>query len=263
MRVIAGRDFLPTDTEEAPPVALINETMARFHYGADDPLGYFMTVRGVEREIVGVVADVRQYGVLRGAEPGLYQPLRQENQDWAMRSQAVVIRTGGDPVAVAGAARQAVLGVDPTIAINDIRTMKSWVAEGVAEPRFRTTLLSLFAGVALLLSALGISGVMAYMVSRRVREFAVRMALGAQQPQVVRLVMGQGLRLTAVGLGVGMLGAVVLSQAMSSFLYGVVPLDLPVFLGASVALGSVAILALLYPALRAVRVDPAIALRGD
>jgi hypothetical protein len=263
MRLLSGRDFLPADTEDAPPVAIINQTMAQHHYGAQNPLGFFMTVRGVDREIVGVVADVRQYGVLRNAEPGLYQPLRQENQDWAIRSQALVLRTIGDPSTVASASRLAVLGVDPNIAINEIRTMESWVAEGVAEPRFRTTLLSLFAGVALLLAALGIAGVMAYMVSQRGREFAVRMAVGAQRPVVIRLVMTQSLKLTAAGLGLGMLGAIALSRAMSGFLFGVMPLDLPVFLGASAVLGGVAVLASLYPALRAVRADPARVLRGD
>jgi putative ABC transport system permease protein len=174
-----------------------------------------------------------------------------------------MVRTAGPPEALSRAVREVVASVDPGLDAAALRPMEQVLAESVAQPRFNVILVSAFAGLALVLAALGVYGVISYSVAQRVREIGIRLALGATRVEVVRLVAGEGLRLAAAGIAAGLLGAAAATRLLGALLFEVRPLDLPTFLGAGAALAAIALLASAFPAARASRVDPSAALRAD
>ena len=252
-----GRQFTDRDHTEAPRVAIINEAGVRRWFADQDPLGRRVNVNGVAREVVGVVADVLQRSPAEPAVPMLFVPFAQRT----IRSVKIVVRATGDPVALATAIRTQIRELDPDLAIADIRPLTQLVARSMARPRFYTSLLTLFAAVALVLAATGVFGVMSYAVAQRAREISIRMALGALPKDVLRMIVGRALGLSAAGVVLGLITALALGRFIQGQLFGVTLLD-PVTLGSvAVVLGASAGVASFLPARRATKFDPASALR--
>jgi putative ABC transport system permease protein len=260
--VVRGRGFTERDAEGSPPVALINDTMARRVFPGEDPLGKRITIdyleQRVQLEVIGVVGDTTQT-VGRATGLQIYDCYLQ--RPWL--SSAFVVRTEGDPAALGAAAQKAVREVDAGRAASNVKTMERLLSESVAQPRFYAQLLTGFACVALLLAAVGVYGVMSYAVTQRTHEIGIRMALGAEARDVVRMVVGQGMTLALAGVVVGLAASFALTRVMASLLYGVSATDAGVFAFVPVLLAAVAFLACLLPARRATKVDPMIALRYE
>ncbi|HEX8186873.1 MAG TPA: ABC transporter permease, partial [Pyrinomonadaceae bacterium] len=219
--VLRGRTFTDAEDAEVRPVILVSESFARKHFPGEDPLGkrlkVYMSEEPAWAEIVGVVGDVRYDNLTAEAEPFVYYP----HPGLTYEFMTLVIRTAGDPAEMAPAVRREIAAIDPDQPVSDVRTMTQVMADTVARARFNTLLLAVFAGLATLLAAVGIFGVMSYSVQLRTREIGLRMALGAQPGRVLMLVLRQGLVLTLIGIGVGLAGALALSKVMSGLLYGV------------------------------------------
>jgi putative ABC transport system permease protein len=265
VQLLQGRDITPQDRLGAPGVVVINEAFAKRHFPGETPLG-----RRLLRdawwpgtpsafEIVGVVSDERFLGLAASSAPATYFPHAQ----FPMGEMWLVVRARGDPLALVPALRARVWQIDPALPLNDIQSMRDVLGRSVAEPRFNTALVSSFAGVALLLAAVGIYGVLSYTVTQRTGEIGVRMALGASRGSVVRLVVTQGLGVALAGIAIGTLGAFGLASALASLLYGLSGRDPLIFGGAAMLLTAVAALAAYVPARRASRIEPVIALRYE
>jgi len=268
-RLMAGREFSLRDDEGATPVAIISETVARRYWPQANPLGSHLTIlarvysgqkSGADQplEIVGVVKDVRNDD-LWNPEPDVYVPFQQHPAP----SVFLVVRTSVPPMSVMPAVRNTVLALDKEQPVNDVRTMSEIVSETYGAIRFPMMLLWIFAGLALVLSAVGIFSVMSYSVSRRSQEMAIRMALGARRREVQLMVLREGLRVTALGVAIGLGSALALSRVMAGYVYGITSTDPVTLVGASLLLTLVALLASYLPARRATRVDPMTALRYE
>jgi len=252
-----GRLFTARDRTDAPPVAIVNEAAVRRWLAERDPLGSRVNINGVEREVVGVVADVLQRNPADPVAPMIYAPYAQRT----IRSVKMVVRTSGDPVTLATAVRSEIRAIDGDLAIADVTPMTQLVVRSLRAPRFYTSLLTLFAGVGLVLAATGVFGVMSYAVAQRSREISIRLALGALPRDVLRMIVGRALWLSAAGVVLGLAAALALGRFIQGQLFGVVLLD-PATLGAvSLVLIGSAALASFLPARRATRFDPASALR--
>ena len=261
IRLVRGRLLAPSDGPDAPRVLVINETLARRFFGARDPIGARITF-GDSTEyatVVGIVADMRQRGLADAPYSQAYAPVAQEPG----RSMYLTLRTTGDPTGLAAAVRRAVAELDPALPVYDVRSMEDRLADDVARPRFTSALTTAFALMALLLAAVGISGVVAYAVGQRTRELGVRQALGARPEDVVRLVVRQGMTPVVVGIAVGLVGAAAAARAIRGLLFGVGAADPVTYVGALAFLGTVALVATWLPARRALRVPPAVALVAD
>jgi putative ABC transport system permease protein len=258
--ILAGRDFASTDTEERPAVTIINQTMARIAFPGESPLGRRVRVnsRAPWMEIVGVVGDTRWQDPAQPPPPVFFAP---STQRWG-NSLSILARTSLDRTSLANTLRAILYEANPTVAVK-FETMDELFDSTLAYPRFRTQVIGLFAGVAALLAAVGIFSVLAYLVGQRTRELALRRALGARSSDVVGLIVGQGLRLVAVGLVVGLAGALAVARLLSGLLYEISPWDIGSYLGTIGVLGSAALLATLFPAIRAATIAPVIVLQQE
>jgi putative ABC transport system permease protein len=256
-----GRDFTEHDNGNTAQVAIINETMARRYWASEDPVGKRLRVEEGDpwMEIVGIVADVKHIGLDSQSRAELYVPYFKD----AWPFMTIVVRSGSASAAVAGAMRSAVWAVDKDLPVPDIRTMEEQVSNSMARRRFNMVLLGIFGGVALVLAAVGIYGVMSYSVTQRTHEIGIRMALGAKHSDVLRLVVGQGMRLALIGVGIGLAAAFALTRVLASLLFAVGATDPATFVILSVLLTGVALGACLVPARRAMKVDPMVALRYE
>jgi putative ABC transport system permease protein len=263
--LVRGRDFTEQDTPEAPRVAIVSQSAARKLWGDDDPIGRALVQGGVRSyTVVGVVGDVRANALDQEPFPTMYFPTQYFTanvRQWAV--QDIVVRTAGRPEAALAGVRQKVREMDPELAVSNVRTMDEWIANGAAQPRLDTTLLAGFAAIALLIASIGIYGVLAYSVNRRTREIGVRMALGAQAGDVLRMVVREGMVVAVAGIAVGLIAAVAASRALSTLLFGVASRDPLTFGGVAALLSLVALLACYVPARRASRVTPMEALRDE
>jgi predicted permease len=255
-RVVSGRAFTDFDRSDAPPVAIVNEAAVRRWFGGEDPVGRRATI-GIEREIVGVVSDVVQRTPGTPPAPQAFTPYFQRTS----RTIRVLVRTSGDPLQVVAAVRSVVRRLDPDLPVNDVAPLTGVLDEALARPRFYTSLLSLFAGVALALAAIGVFGVMSYSVAQRTREISVRMALGASRSGVVRMIVGHAMMLAGIGLALGLGAALALGRVLQSQLYEVGVGDPFTFAIVAFTLAACAALASFLPARRAASLDPARALR--
>jgi len=262
--VLDGRDFSEQDGPEAPRVVLVSRAMAARFWPDRSPLGQSLKLGAPASDqpwttVVGVVGDVKQNWWDPQPRPTLYMPHRQLARAW----MNVAVRTSSDPLASVPAIRAAAQGIDPEVALRDIQPMDGLVADSLAIVRVMGMLMTVFGAVALLLSAVGVYGVMAHAVAQRTQEFGTRMALGASPRDVLRLVLGQVFRLSGGGLAVGLPVAIALSQGMASLVFGVVSVELPVLAGFTAVLLVVGLAAGFVPAWRATRVDPVVALRYE
>ncbi|MGH7555299.1 MAG: ABC transporter permease, partial [Longimicrobiales bacterium] len=259
--LIRGRAFTAADAAGAPGVALIDEESARRYWPGRDPIGGRIRYPWPSEwlTVVGVVANAKNNDLAQQGEGAFYVPYPQRPEP----AMTVVVRTLADAASVAGMLREAVKGLDPEAPVSDVRTMQELVSASVAEPRFTAILLLGFAAVALALGAVGIYGVIAYAVSQRIREIGVRMALGARQGDVLRMVVRQGAVLAAIGIAIGLVAAFGLTRVLSGFLFGVSPRDAGTFVAVPALLAAVALLASYLPSRRATRVDPMAVLRNE
>ncbi|HEX5410744.1 MAG TPA: ABC transporter permease [Terriglobia bacterium] len=260
MPLLKGRTFNDQDSAHAEPVAVINSSLARILFGEGNPLGQRLSFGPPPQtwtEIVGVVTDTRDGMLEAEPDPELFTPYLQQ-PSYIM---TLVLRTGTNPGSLAGALRKAVQDVDKNQPVFAVETMDDVIATLLAPRRFRALLLGLFAMLALVLAAVGIFGVISYSVSQRTREIGIRVALGAERGDVLRAVLGQGLKLALIGVGVGIAGALALTRFLSSMLYGVKPTDPLTFIAVSLILIAVALAACYIPARRATKIDPMVALR--
>ncbi len=261
--VLQGRSFTAQEAVEDHHTIIISKALADKYFPGENPIGKRIAVEMMDKppfnEIVGVVGDVRYDKLDKETFPMVYwtQPQLTYND------MTFVVRTEGDPTALGDSLRRAVQAVDPQQPVADVRTMESWIGESVSRARFGTTLLTVFACLALLLAAVGIYGVMAYTVTQRQHEIGIRMALGARAGDVLKMIVRQGMTLALVGVGVGLVGGLALTRVISSLLFGVSATDPLTFAGVSLLLIAVALLACLVPARRATRVDPMLALRYE
>jgi putative ABC transport system permease protein len=260
-----GRVFDERDGLGAPPVVIIDETLARTYFPGVDPIGRWLTTGDPAPDatritIVGVVPDVKYAGLDAPAEPTLYVPYAQ-NRWW--RSMYLIVRTQGAPLALAPAVRARVAELDPNVPLREITTVERLATESVAGPRFRAFLLAAFGAVALLLACAGIYGVLAYDVARRRRETGIRIAVGAGRRTIVGEIVRRGMRLAALGILLGCLSAAAVTRLLEGLLFEVDPLDPATFAAAVAILGVVGAAACAIPALRAARTDPMIALRTE
>ncbi|HEV2915208.1 MAG TPA: ABC transporter permease [Pyrinomonadaceae bacterium] len=260
--LLRGRLFTEQDKKDAPRVAVINETMAKKFFPGEDPIGKGINVtNGPERfrEIVGIVGDVKQYGLDQPTTAQTYEPYLQA----PFSAMTLIVRTEGNPTALNAGVRGQVLSIDKDQPVSRIRTLEEVISESVAKQRFSMLLLGVFAVVALVLAAVGLYGVMSYAVTQRTHEIGIRMALGAQQKDVLRLVVGHGMILAMVGVGIGLLASFALTRVMTTLLFGVGATDPLTFLVIPALLTIVALGASFFPARRAMKVDPMIALRYE
>jgi putative ABC transport system permease protein len=260
-----GRTFTEQEVKQLSQgagVAIINETLARRYFPDEDPLGKRLALPkdgAGWREIIGVAADVKHTGVIDEAAPEVYEPtLRSVSGGYDL-----VVRSAAPPAQVAGSVRGQFSELDPNLPIFTVRTLEETIALNLARQRFAVALLGAFAAVGLLLAAVGVYGVMAYSVSRRAREIGIRMALGAQASAVMRMVLREGLKLTALGVAIGLPASLAITQLMKGLLYGVSAADPLTFLGVPLLLAIVAMIACWIPARRAAKTDPMRALRQE
>jgi len=260
--LLKGRTFTDKDRENVPRVVIINDTMARKYFATEDPLGKQINITNgsdVWREIVGVVGDVKQYGLDTEVKPQIYEPYLQE----PFFMMSIVARTSVNPAGMGEPVQAQVYALDKNQPVTTITTMESIVSESLAKRRFSMTLLSIFAGVGLVLATIGIYGVMAFIVSQRTHEMGIRMALGARVADIVRLVVGQAVLLVIIGIVIGLGASFALTRTMSSLLFGVTATDWRTLAGVSILLIAVALIASYLPAYRAMRVNPVEALREE
>lgn len=260
--LLSGRGFSDQDTEQSTKVLLVNESMARQLWPGESPVGKHITIWRDEkfpREIVGVVGDTKA-SLDAEAGPQMYVPYAQD-ANWT--GMSLVIRTNGEPRSLANAVRNEIRSVDKGIPVFNVTTMDDVLAISVGPRRSPTVLLAAFAGVALLLAMIGIYGVTSYHVTQRTQEIGIRMALGAQMRDVVKLVLKSGMVLALIGIVTGLVGALALTRLLSSLLFGVKPTDVATFIIVSLCLLVTALLACYLPARRATKVDPLIALRYE
>ena len=258
-----GRDFNDSDIYDAPFTAVINESLAGTSFAGQDPIGRsifcgFDSKKGMR--IVGVVGDVRQYGPARPPGPEIIMPYQQH--PGPATSMSVVVRTAANPTGLFETVRRKAQAASPDVPVK-FTTLETVLAEDVAAPRFRTLLLGIFAGLAVCLAMAGVYGVMAYAVGQRANEIGLRMALGASPGKVMRLVLGQGLALAAIGLAIGLAGAMAATRLLTKMLFEVKPGDPMTYASVVILLGLVALAASYIPARRATQVDPLAALRQE
>jgi len=260
--LLRGRIFSDADDDKAPQVAVINEAFARMYWPYQSPLGKrFKRVKAGSPwiTVVGIIANARTESLAEAAVPKVYLSLYQAGG----KHLAILLRGQLDQGAIPDQVRQQIQSVDPTLPVFGAQTLNQTLSASVAERRFSIEMVACFALTALLLAALGIYGVISYMVSERTHEFGIHMALGACRRNILRAVVGQGMGLAIVGAVLGLAGAIIVSNLMSGLLYGVKPTDPMTFAGVSVLLLAIAWLACYVPARRAVRVDPMVALRCE
>jgi predicted permease len=261
-----GRYFDNSDNKQSMPVVIINETMARQYWPDEDPLGKRFKL-GVANApwltIVGIVADVRQMGMDVPVMAEMYFPYRQITSYFWYAPRDLVIRTTGDPTSLIAAVRQEIRAVDADQPVANIATMEDLLTEETGSRRLGMILLSAYAGLALLLAALGIYGVLSYFVAQQTPEIGVRMALGARPGDILGLVLRKGMTMTLLGISVGLFGGLGLTRLMASLLFGVSATDPLTFAGIALLLAAVAFVACYLPAWRATPVDPMVALRYE
>ena len=258
--LIKGRVFNMRDDASTPNVAVINQTMARHHWPNEDPIGKRVSFRsGPSITIIGIVADTREYGLANPTKDEMYFPTLQQGGF----AGKLIARTSSDPAAAISSIRTAVRDVDPFIAVDEVGTMEHFEEESMAPPRVTTTLLGVFAGLALIISIAGIAAVMTLSVTQRTRELGLRMALGARRGAIVAMVVRQGVALAAAGVVAGIAGAIALTRAMSSLLYATSPTDARVFAAVSILFLAVGAGACFVPARQVTSIDPLTALREE
>jgi putative ABC transport system permease protein len=261
--VFVGRDFDDRDAPEAPLVAAVNEAFVRLHFPdrrRDDVLGARVSAEGPQgpwRQIVAVVGDSKYSTLTEEPTPVLYLPLSQNHET----GMVLYVRTSANPASLVTAIRAVVQSVEPNLPLPDLRTVAETIASSLYLSRMGALLIGAFAGLAVLLAAIGVYSVTSFRVAQRTREIGVRMALGARWNDVVALVLKQGLRLVAAGVALGLLLAVAAARSLESFLYGVSGTDATTFAVVPMLLGTVALAACLLPARRAIKMDPLVALR--
>jgi putative ABC transport system permease protein len=269
--LLAGRAFRDEDREGGALVAVISLALARESFAGRSPVGEHLLVQDTSgdfrpMEIVGVVGDVKHASLESEAQPHLYVPYHQTHRDlivWLTLNQFLVVKTSGPPLAIAEAVRHELRAVDPNVAAADIRPSGHYVNAAAAARRFSLVLLALFAGVGLLMAAVGIYGVVSYSVAQRARETGVRLALGATMGDILTLVLGEGLQRTVVGVAAGLGVALLVTRALGSQLYGVKATDPLTYAGVIGVLMAVTLAACLLPAWRAACSSPLEALRRD
>jgi len=260
----AGREFDDRDLPNAPQAAIINETMARLYFAGENPIGHKLVINYLNRrltpEIVGVAGDVKQEEPGKPTRPEILVPFAQI--PWF--SGSLLVRSAHpDPLTVKNAVQQAIWSVNPEAAESKAEPLTKTLAGQVAEPRLYALTLSVFAAIALALAAVGVYGVTAYSVAQRTREIGIRMALGAQTGAILKLVVGQGMKLVMSGVAIGLATSFGLTRLMSNMLFGVSAADPPTFIVITLLLAFVATLACWIPARRATKVDPMVALRTE
>src|SRR5215217_834181 len=269
VQLVGGREFTPQDDQDHPGVAIVNESFIRHYFPNENPLGQRMrpsppgriwrNERLTSFEIVGVVRDVKLAGLDAPAEPAYYLPASQA----PLQDMTLLVRTTADPLSLVGAVRGAVLSIDPNQPIANVSTLEKVVDDSIAQRRLNMVLMGLFGGLAMLLSAVGIYGLLSHAVTQRTQEMGIRMALGAQVSDVLKLVLRQGMMLTLAGEAVGLIAAFALTRLIRGLLFGVTPNDATTFVAVAGVLAIVALLACYLPARRATKVDPLIALRYE
>ena len=264
--LISGRTFAQSDNKTAQPVVIVDTNIVRAYFGSEDPIGKRLIIgmpdypENTMFTIVGVVGAVRHTNPLEKDTKGQYYlPYTQV----AISETAVMLKTAVEPMSMAETLRKQVQSIDPTLPLEEVRSMEDMVDEYVAQPRFNMLLIAVFGGLALTLSAIGVYGVMAYSVTQRTHEIGVRMALGAMRRDVMRLILSQALKLAVVGLGIGLIGAFAATRMLASLLYRVRPADPVTFTAITLLLAAITIFAGLVPAVRATRIDPLVALRYE
>jgi len=257
--VLKGRTFTEGDNEQSLKVAVVNETLARHLWPSADPVGQRLPLLGDELTVIGVVGNTRHEGLGQDPASEIYVPSLQQPEE----SMQLAVRTAQDPTSLASAVRGQIAAIDPEQPIYNVTTLAQTLSESVAPRRFNMLLLGIFAAIALALATVGIYGVMAFSVTQRTHEIGIRMALGAERREVLGLVVRQGLRLTVVGVVLGVAGALALTRFLTGFLYGVRATDPATFVVVSLALVTISILASYIPARRATKVDPMVALRYE
>jgi predicted permease len=254
-----GRDFSEADLPDAAPVAMINDTMARRHFPDQSPLGKRFRFDGdsVARQIVGVVKTANYTSLGEEPQACVFLPLRQNFSD----AMVLYVETQGDPAPILGLVQREMRSLDPQLDVSDIRTGAKIIDQSLFFARIGVGLLAVFGLLALSLACVGLYGIVAYLVSQRQHEIGLRVALGATQVSLLRLVLGQGMKLVAVGIAIGIIGSVLVGRGLAIFLFGLSPTDPISIFGASFVLATIALLACYLPARRASRMDPLVALR--
>jgi putative ABC transport system permease protein len=257
--LLRGRTFVDTDSLGPPQVVLVSQATARRFWGDTDPLGRTLHRQGDSKQftVVGVVGDVRHIA-LNQESPSIYYP-----SIGRVPVMDVAVRTEAKPESVLPMIRQRVHELDAALPISTVRTMDEWVSNNAAQPRLNAILLGIFAGVAMLIAAIGIYGVLAYSVNQRTREIGVRLALGAPRGQVLQLIVREGMIVGSLGVGVGIVAALALSRALTSLVFDVQVRDPRTYAGVAATLMLVALAACVIPARKASRVDPMVALRCE
>ena len=265
--LLNGRDFADTDTKQTPNVVVINEAFARRHFAEEDPLGHRIVLQGQLRDpllVVGVVGNVRDFGLDEPPTPEAYLPYLQDPlSETYERSMTIVVRTKTGPGALAETLRAELLSMDKNLPVYALKPMTEYLRDSLSRRRFNMVLLSVFAAVALLLAGIGIYGLISFSVAQRTHEIGIRVAVGAQAGDILKLVIGHAMRLTLIGVGVGVTAALVLTRLMESLLFEVSATDPLTFGVVSAALTGVALAACFVPARRATKVDPIVALRCE
>jgi putative ABC transport system permease protein len=265
--LVAGRELQASDRDGAPLVGVVNESMVKRYFEHSPAIGariHWAREEGPPKwiTIVGVVGDVKQFGLDQEEDPAIYTPFAQETERWR-RWMVLVLRTQQDPNAVMQAAKNVIWSVDSQIPVGAFSTMTELMSTSLAERRFNMLLLGVFAGLALLLAGVGIYGLISYSVTRRTHEIGIRMALGADETHVLRLVIAEGMSVIGAGLAIGLAAACIVTRVMASMLFGVRPIDLSTFATVGLVLSTVALAATYIPSRRATKVDPMVALRYE
>jgi predicted permease len=261
--LVRGRGFTEEDRQGAAPVVVINETMQKRFFPSSDPIGRTVSVGSRRGTVIGVARDAKYHGLNEDSAPYIYAPLKQSIVGVGLETLTLLVRTNGDPARVLDPVRSEIKAIDANLPISEAETIREHIGDALMVQRFGSTILSLFSLLTLVLASVGIYGVVSYLISQRTREIGIRMALGADRKDILRLMLGKSLFPVALGILLGIGAGVLTTRALNSFLYGVSTTDPLTFAIAALLLTAVALLASYIPARRATKIDPMIALRHE